>query len=204
MNRFASRIVLLISILLASHVAIAGNIQVEGPKLEPKKGRFLVATNNLANSSFKETVIFVTHYSSLGATGIAINRPAHIPLNQAFPSVKELSKITDTLYLGGPVKTDGIFVLIKTQQPDTGMKQVVDDIYFTVGLDPVINNIPKANGGGQTRAYAGYSSWGPGQLQFEIKRGDWLIVESDFNIIFDKDIESLWPRLFKNWSGKWI
>jgi putative transcriptional regulator len=195
---------LLASLLLLTQPSLASDIQPTGPKLEPKKGRFLVATDNLANSSFRETVIFVTHYSTLGATGITINRPANIPINEAFPTIKELSKISDTLFLGGPVKTDGIFVLMKTKRPHAGMKNVTDDIYFTVGLNAVIHGIPNAVEGEATRAYAGYAGWAPGQLQTEIERGDWIIAESDTSIIFDNNIEALWPTLYKIWSGNWI
>jgi putative transcriptional regulator len=174
------------------------------PQLEPKKGRFLVATDKLAHSSFKETVIFVTHYSSRGATGIAINRPANIPMNEAFPSVKELKNIDDTIFLGGPVKTDGIFVLMKTKRPHAGMREVVDNIYFTVGIDAVIHGVPKSVEGESTRAYAGYSGWAPGQLQAEIERGDWIIVEADPGIIFDEKTDTIWKHLTKIWSGNWI
>ncbi|KPJ94444.1 MAG: hypothetical protein AMJ55_06395, partial [Gammaproteobacteria bacterium SG8_15] len=108
----------------------------------------------------------------MGASGIAINRPANIPLNEAFPTIKELKDVNQSLYLGGPVKTNGIFVLMKTKRPHAGMKQIIDNIYFTVGLDAVIHSLPKAIEGEVTRAYAGYAGWSPGQLQAEIKRGD--------------------------------
>jgi len=195
---------ILVGMVLLLLVVFSANSIAASPQLEPKKGRFLVATDNLANSSFKETVIFVTHFSSRGATGIAINRPANIPMKEAFPSVKELKDINDTIYLGGPVKTDGIFVLMKTKRPHAGMREVVDNIYFTVGLNAVIHGVPKSVDGEATRAYAGYTGWAPGQLQAEIKRGDWIIVEADPNIIFDENPNNLWKHLTKIWSGNWI
>ncbi|MGD8570379.1 MAG: YqgE/AlgH family protein [Gammaproteobacteria bacterium] len=175
-----------------------------GPALAPQKGRFLVATNNLAHSSFRQTVILLTHYSERGATGITINRPADVPMNEAFPSVKELSEVKDTLYLGGPVKTNGIFVLMQTKRPHAGMKNITDDIYFTVGLNAVIHGNPKAKDGEETRAYAGFAGWAPGQLDVEIKRGDWIIVETDPSIVFDENPGALWQRLRKSWAGDWI
>ena len=189
---------LLLALLLTTHAYAAP------PQLEPKKGRFLVATDNLAQSSFKETVIFVTHFSSRGATGIAINRPANIPMKEAFPSVEELKNIDDSIFLGGPVKTDGIFVLMKTKRPHAGMREVIDNIYFTVGINAVIHGAPKSVEGEATRAYAGYSGWAPGQLQAEIERGDWIIVEADPNIIFDENPDNIWKQLTKIWSGNWI
>lgn len=192
------------SIFIVFAVISVAHSYAATPQLQPKKGRFLVATDNLAHSSFAETVIFVTHFSSRGATGIAINRPANIPMKEAFPSVKELKNINDTIFLGGPVRTDGIFVLMKTERPHAGMKEVVENIYFTVGLNAIIHSIPKSVEGEATRAYAGYSGWAPGQLQAEIQRGDWIIVEADPDIIFDKNPDTIWKQLMKIWSGDWI
>lgn len=202
--RKAANLTIATVLLLLGSQAAAEVLDVAGPRLEPKKGRFLVATKNLAHSSFKETVIFVTHFSSLGATGITINRPANIPINEAFPNIKELSDVNESLYLGGPVHTNGIFVLLKTKRPHAGMKEVTKDIYFTAGLSSVVHSIPKAIEGESTRAYAGYSGWGPGQLQAEIKRGDWIIVEADPEIIFENNDSGLWQKLYKTWSGNWI
>ena len=190
--------ILFMSLFLTTYVTAAA------PQLEPKKGRFLVATDKLAHSSFKETVIFMTHFSSRGATGITINRPANIPMKEAFPSVKELKNIEESIFLGGPVRTDGIFVLMKTERPHAGMREVVENIYFTVGLNAVIHGLPKSVEGEATRAYAGYSGWAPGQLQAEIDRGDWIIVEADPSIIFDKNPDTIWKQLTKIWSGDWI
>ncbi len=195
----------LLILFLFSMPCLANNIAVAGPQLEPRKGRFLVATDKLARTSFKETVIFITHFSSaLGATGITINRSANLPLNEAFPTVKELKDVSQSLYLGGPVRTNGIFVLMKTKRPHAGMKKIVDDIYFTIGLDAVIHGLPKAVDGEATRAYAGYAGWSPGQLQAEIERGDWIIVETDTSIVFEEETETLWRSLRKTWSGNWI
>jgi putative transcriptional regulator len=206
-SRFQLRIIVIGTLLLgmfAVNTAIAQYLNVAGPVLAPEKGRFLVATDNLSHSSFKETVILVTHFSERGATGITINRPAHVPMNKAFPTVEELSEVEDTLYLGGPVKTNGIFVLMQTKRPHAGMKNITDNIYFTVGINAVIHGLPKAKKDEATRAYAGFAGWAPGQLQAEIDRGDWIIVDTDPAIVFDENPEGIWERLKRSWSGNWI
>jgi len=179
-------------------------IPTKGPSLAPKKGRFLVATDNLAKTSFKETVILMTHFSKRGATGIAINRPAHIPLDEAFPGVESIQGHRETLFLGGPVKTDTIFVLMKTQRPHNYMQQITNGIYFAAGLGAISHGLPKLNKDESVRAYAGYAGWTAGQLQVEIKRGDWLIVEANPLIVFEDNTDSLWSRLHQTWSGNWI
>lgn len=191
--------------LLTANMALAETLQVKGPKLEPRKGRFLVATDNLANTSFQNTVILMTHVSTaFGAQGITINRPANIPINELFPNVKELAKHEESLYLGGPVHTNSLFVLMQTQRPHEGMQNVLDDIYFAAGAGAITHSLSKAETGEVARAYVGYAGWAPGQLQNEIKRGDWIIVEASPNIVFEKDTDGIWQKLHKTWSGNWI
>ena len=191
--------------LLLSGTSQAETLQVAGPKLEPRKGRFLVATDKLANTSFQNTVILMTHVSTaFGAQGITINRPANIPISDLFPNVKELEKHKDSLYLGGPVHTNSIFVLMQTQRPHEGMKNVLEDIYFAAGVGAITHSLTESQTGETARAYAGYAGWAPGQLQNEIKRGDWIIVDANPNIVFQEDTESIWQTLHKSWSGNWI
>lgn len=167
--------------------------------LEPRRGLFLVATDQLAGTSFQETVILLTHYSRNGATGLTINRPTDIPLNQALPDLRQLDDYTDPLFLGGPMRTHNIFVLINTLEPHEGMHLITDNLYFSSGKKAF--TYPPGN---NTRAYAGYAGWAPGQLQYEIERGDWLVVKTDPQIVFDKNLPGLWTRLKNRWSGDWI
>lgn len=166
---------------------------------EPRSGLFLVATDQLSGTSFQETVILLTHYSNRGATGLTINRPTDIPLNQAFPHIQQLNQHSDPLFLGGPVKENAIFVLVQTLEPHEGMHLITDHLYFSTGKNAFGYPI-----NGTARAYAGYAGWAPGQLQHEIRRGDWLVVKTDPAIVFDENLPGLWLRLKNRWSGNWI
>jgi len=174
------------------------------PKLNLKKGRFLIATEHLAASSFRQTIIFLTHYSNQGAIGLAINRSANITMSDVFPSIKEFQDIKDQLYLGGPVRTNGIFMLIKTKRPKNSMKRVTGDIYFSGDFSDIIDDSSIAEEGEAIKVYAGYAGWAPGQLQNEIDRGDWLVIDTDPEIIFNNHFDGLWKKLYKAWSGDWI
>lgn len=166
---------------------------------KPRSGLFLVATDQLQGTSFQETVILLTHYSQRGANGLTINRPTDIPLNRAFPHIEQLNESDDPLFLGGPVKENAIFVLIHTEEPSEGMHLITDNLYFSTGRNAFAYPLK-----GTARAYAGYAGWAPGQLQHEIRRGDWLVVKTDPEIVFDKNLPGLWMRLKNRWSGNWI
>jgi len=169
-----------------------------------EKGVFLVATENLKNSSFRETVVLITHSSERGATGIAINRPSQVSLHEAFPDIKQFKKRDDELYLGGPVLSNRLFVLMFTKRPPTGMHSIVKNLFFTTGPDALAHGLENLKPGEFTRAYAGYAGWAPGQLEAEIEHGDWRVVAHDPSIIFEANTQSVWYRLYERFSGNWI
>jgi putative transcriptional regulator len=45
------------------------------------------------------------------------------------------------------------------------------------------------------RAYAGYTGWAPGQLEFEMAMGSWAVIPADPTSIFDKAPETLWAEM---------
>jgi len=163
------------------------------------KGVFLVATEQLHGTSFQEAVILLTHYSARGVTGLTINRPTDIPLSEALPNIHQFNQHTEPLYLGGPVSTNAIFVLVRTKQPRKSMHHIINDIYFSTG-----NNAFGGPLAGTVRTYAGYAGWTAHQLQNEISRGDWLVIQTEPAIVFEQDPSRLWNRLMKTWSGDWI
>lgn len=187
--------VLITLTLIATHQAFAFTDQAEAKT----QGRFLVATEQLDGTSFQQAVILITHHSERGATGLAINRPTDIPLKQLFPRIPQLRQRTDSLYLGGPVSTNAIFVLLHTEHPQQGMHLIADNIYFSTA-----QNAFRYPLGSRSRTYAGYTGWASGQLQYEIDRGDWLLIQTQPEIIFDEDPGGLWKRLIKGWSGQWL
>ncbi|NOX91260.1 MAG: YqgE/AlgH family protein [Gammaproteobacteria bacterium] len=193
---------LLLMIISGYSTSFAGTTpQPQSPRKD--EGVFLVATEQLHGSSFQQTVILLTHYSKHGATGLTINRPAGMALQQAFPDVRQLQQRTDPLFLGGPVSTNAIFVLLRTQRPEKTMHRIADDIYFSTGRNVFTRPLESATHTA-TRTYAGYAGWAAGQLQNEISRGDWIMVRTHPKIVFEENAENLWQRLSKRWAGKWI
>jgi putative transcriptional regulator len=166
-------------------------------------GVFLVATGNLATSMFAEAVILITHYESGGTMGLTVNRPSEIPLSTAFPDIEQLQGESSTLFLGGPVSPRAVFVLLRSNQPQAGMEQLAEGIYFSHGLDPVLEAPSRDLSGDSTRVFAGYAGWAPGQLEAEIERGDWIVAWENPAVAFTQDVKGLWRKLLESWSGRW-
>ena len=56
-----------------------------------------------------------------------------------------------------------------------------------------------ASGGGPGKALLalGYSGWGPGQLEAEIARNDWLTTEAPEDLLFGADDRAKWATALK-------
>jgi putative transcriptional regulator len=52
------------------------------------------------------------------------------------------------------------------------------------------------------RVFIGYSGWGPGQLEFEIARGDWRLAPADPGAVFQKRPEHPWPGQRTPYGGR--
>ena len=47
------------------------------------------------------------------------------------------------------------------------------------------------------RLFAGYSGWGPGQLDWELEEESWFVVDAEPSDVLDTDPESLWKRVLQ-------
>ena len=43
----------------------------------------------------------------------------------------------------------------------------------------------------------GYSGWGPGQLEDEIKNNSWINLNEQMDLLFEKDTEDKWKSAIK-------
>jgi len=168
------------------------------------KGKFLVASQSIKDPRFSETVILLVDYGLHGAMGLIINRPTRVRLSTVLPEKEALKQRPDILYYGGPVNRNQIFLLIRSASQPKGSVHVFRDIYVSSSqrvLEWMIDN-PEA--GIRFHAYAGYAGWAPGQLEREVMRGGWYIMQGDANIIFDKKPSEIWPELINRRSGQWV
>jgi len=106
------------------------------------------------------------------------------------------------LYFGGPLHSTYLFMLTQTQFSH-GLHSIKDDIYFGAG-DQVKMRLRSDNKRDKIRAYAGFMSWGPDQLDQEITNGNWLLTPAPIEQLFDQDTSKLWKTLYQRWGGSWI
>jgi len=174
------------------------------PKPEVGRGKLLVATDQLADPNFQQTVVLLLEYAPSGALGVIINRPTDVKLSSLLPEVDELRDRGDTVLIGGPVARDRMIVLLRAAKPPPQSATVIDGVFITAGLD-ALHALPRDKGAAANlRAYVGYTGWDMQQLDAEIAHGDWKVTAADAATLFDKPAESLWRELNERTKGEWV
>ena len=154
---------------------------------------FLITMPSFADSVFDKGIIYVCEHNDEGAMGIMINKP--IPNIEKLLyklDIKDLSP-KPNVYLGGPVDINKGFVIHEKGYKTKGTLSVSNQISLTSNLD-IINDILDGKGPSNYRFALGYSGWGPGQLEEELKRGDWLILPAYKQIMFDTPDSMMWKK----------
>ncbi len=160
-------------------------------------GQLLVATPRMTDPRFSETVIYMIDHNATGAMGVVINRGLGEgqlkALLEAFGVETEKASGTVRLQYGGPVETGRGFVLHSTDYSGPSTKVVNGQIAISTGLD-VLKAVGAGEGPREARFILGYAGWGPGQLESEMARNDWLTAPADSSLIFSDDLDAVWEE----------
>lgn len=167
---------------------------------ELSKGKFLVASRKLGDPRFQETVVLLISYGRNGSMGLIINRPVKMSLSDVFPDSAIFKKRNDTVYFGGPVEVNRLLFLVRSPGKPEEAVHVFSSVYVSSNRDMLDRMIDKRKEGEHVRVYAGYAGWAAGQLDHEVRRGDWHVIQADAGTIFDKKSEKIWPELIRRGS----
>ena len=166
----------------------------DGPWL---KGRLLVASPEMGDPNFKETVIYMLEHTAEGALGLVINRPiGELQLADLLDQMQldsEGAEGTVAVYAGGPVEPNKSYVLHSTDRLHEHSEQIDDEVAVTAP-PYFFDTFGGGDGPSASLLILGYSGWAPGQLESEMAQGAWEDVESDGDLVFDPDIAGKWER----------
>ena len=160
-------------------------------------GQLLVATPNIKDPRFAKTVIYMVNHDQQGALGLIINRVHGSGPMEEFLKGFDLDATgiggDIQLHYGGPVAPGAGFILHTADYNGPGT-HVVDDRMAMTTERSVLKAISEGHGPRLSLFAIGYAGWGAGQLEGEIKRGDWFSTPADEELIFGEDQNGKWDR----------
>ncbi len=161
-------------------------------------GKFLVASRDLGDPNFSETVILLIRYDEeQGAMGLVVNRWSDLPLSRVFHDLKDAKDRTDEAYMGGPVEPGNVLALLKSSTKPDEAQRVFANVYLVSSKALLEKALADRAEPSVFHVYLGYAGWGPGQLEHEVELGAWHIMPPDVASVFDSDPETVWPRLIR-------
>ena len=168
--------------------------------MESKRGKLLVAGPALQDPNFRRTVVLICEHTDDGALGLIINRPTTVEVTDAVPELAALLGDDAFLWSGGPVQPQSIVLLAELDEPPEDALMVVGDVGLVLqGVD--LEEL--ADGARRGRAFLGYAGWGPGQLDDELDRGDWIVVAAEGDDAFREDGDALWGEVLARQGGEY-
>jgi putative transcriptional regulator len=164
---------------------------------ESLRGSLLIAGPQLLDPNFRRTVVLVADHGDEGAMGVILNRPSGMTVSDAAPELEPLIGPDAPIYAGGPVQPTSGVVLAEVSEAD---ESVFGDIVLVPGLGELADVI---DGAGNVRVFAGYAGWGPGQLDDELGRDDWIIAPAQASDVFSEEPEALWGTVLERKGGQY-
>ena len=161
---------------------------------------FLIAMPGLEDGMFTKSVVYLCEHGPRGALGLIINKPAELKMGALFGKVdlqlQRADLVNQAVFQGGPVHEERGFVLhepVYTDQDRPEASLYASTMVIPGGLEmttsrDVLEAIATGAGPRKVLVSLGYSAWGEGQLETEIKENSWLTVDAKDSIIFDTPV----------------
>ncbi len=168
--------------------------------MESVRGQLLVAGPALLDPNFWRTVVLVVEHTEEGALGLVLNRPSETSVGEAVPQLEPLLDPEARLFIGGPVQPSAVIVLAEFEETTDAALLAFDD----VGVLGTSSSSDELTAGVRSgRAFLGHAGWGPGQLDGELERGDWILEQARLADAFSSDAGGLWSEVLTRKGGSY-
>jgi putative transcriptional regulator len=168
--------------------------------MESQRGQLLIAGPGLLDPNFWRTVVLLVEHSDEGAFGLVLNRVSETTVGEAVPDLEQLVDSEEPLFIGGPVQPSGVIVLGQFEDPGDAALLAFDDVGVLATSESMLES---STGLRSTRAFVGHAGWGPGQLDSELDRGDWILEPARRQDAFSQDPPTLWPVVLARKGGSY-
>jgi putative transcriptional regulator len=174
------------------------------------KGSLLIAAPSLADPNFVRTVVLVAEHNEEGALGLVLNRPGSLPVRELWSNISDEPAETEArTFVGGPVQKEAVLFLHGHDDLAPGAEPIVPGVYLGGEVEVLASVLRRdadlrregAGDGALFRVFSGYSGWGAGQLDGEMKAGGWLTVPASADHVFRSPPERLWALALEAVGG---
>jgi putative transcriptional regulator len=156
-------------------------------------GMLLLAEPFLEDPSFHRSVILLCEHTTAHSFGLVLNNKQEIVFD-SFVDEKVLEDVP--LFSGGPV--DPTIMQFVHRRPDLIPDGVLigPGIYWSGSFEVAIDKVVAGEiGFDEIKFFIGYSGWGAGQLEREVRSNAWILHPGNDKLVFDESHERLWRKI---------
>lgn len=149
-------------------------------------GQLLLAHPAMKDPNFRRAVILMSVHNEEGAMGVVLNRPMSKQLGELNADFALGPLAGVPIYQGGPVDPRQLIIAAWRWLHTESTFQM------HLGIEPDKATEMLGTPGVTVRAFLGYSGWGKGQLENEMKHRTWFTAPVDSDYLSQRDGPDLW------------
>ncbi|MBK1897807.1 YqgE/AlgH family protein [Chryseobacterium paridis] len=165
------------------------------------KGKILISTPDISGDIFSRSVVLIVEHNESGAFGLILNKKN----NQMSGKFKNFFDFKIEVYDGGPVENEKIFFIVKGKKVTEIYTDISEGFYLTEDIENIISSVLS----GEllidnVKIFSGYSGWTANQLDDEVQRKMWTVVDIynlDYTLPND---QTLWKSIMQNLGGEYL
>ena len=165
------------------------------------KGKILISTPDISGDVFSRSVVLIIDHNENGAFGLILNKKNQ----QMSHRLLRIFGFEVDVYEGGPVENDKIFFINKGAKITENFSEINNEFYLTEDIENVISGIiDEQISVSEIKVFSGYSGWGSLQLEDEVRRKMWTVVDVynlDYTLPND---QTLWKNIMQNLGGEFL
>lgn len=165
------------------------------------KGKILISTPDISGDIFSRSVVLIIEHDENGAFGLILNKKNSKTSNR----FRNFFDFKIEVYDGGPVENEKVFLIVKGKKISESYTEINNEFYVTEDIESVINSVlNKEISIDDVKIFSGYSGWGALQLDGEINRKLWTVVDVynlDYTLPND---QTLWKSIMQNLGGEYL
>jgi putative transcriptional regulator len=162
-------------------------------------GVVLAAAPLMWDPNFRRSVILLCENNVEGSFGLIVNRP--LPFHSRELD-EMLSGQSPELAFGGPVQPTSLHYLHDESDSIPGASKIFGDVFWG-GDFTFVQTLASTSRlvDLKIRFFLGYAGWGPGQLDAEVERNDWIVATPSYDLIFSTDTDEIWGAVLERLGG---
>ncbi|MEP6872555.1 MAG: YqgE/AlgH family protein [Anaerolineaceae bacterium] len=163
-------------------------------------GKLLVASPKLDDPNFARSVVYIGIHDSNGAFGLVLNRMLTFHVSDHLQAWAGAVSVPAVIFNGGPVEPSAVLGLATPlDEPGPGWSELAGGIGL---VDLNLSAAETAPRLARLRMFLGYSGWGAGQLEDEIRNEGWFVVAMEVSDLIAPEPAGLWQRVLRRQPGQ--